>query len=237
VHDLENEIGVDVLHRSTRGVTLTAEGRVFLEEVRELLKRAHESVEKVRALGRGEYSELRVGYTPTLAVEILPPGIAAFRKSMPRAKVRLYDLLNDELIIGLRNGTLDLAIMAQLNGAHTAGIEFELLRAYPVCVALPATHPFTHLKSVPLEKVAAESLIGLRREDYPEYYRGLESIFAPIGVKPDDPRPPPAQTLFKTADRPCSGNVANVDIRIFQQAAPALWRIELLERWTELTNI
>jgi DNA-binding transcriptional LysR family regulator len=53
-----------------------------------------------------------------------------------------------------------------------------------VCVALPATHPFTRLKSVPLEKVAAEPLIGLRREDYPEYYRGLEGIFAPIGVKP-----------------------------------------------------
>src|SRR5580704_15039323 len=50
VQDLQDEIGVDLLHRSTRGVTLTAEGRVFLEEVRELLKRTHESVEKVRAL-------------------------------------------------------------------------------------------------------------------------------------------------------------------------------------------
>jgi DNA-binding transcriptional LysR family regulator len=93
---------------------------------------------KIRALGRGEYSELRVGYTPILAVEVLPPGIAALRKSMPRAKVLLSDLSNDELITGLRNGTLDLAIMAQLKGAHTAGIEFELLRSYPVCVALPA---------------------------------------------------------------------------------------------------
>jgi hypothetical protein len=35
-----------------------------------------------------------------------------------------------------------------------------------------------------LEKVAAEPLIGLRRGDYPEHYPGLESIFAPIGVKP-----------------------------------------------------
>src|SRR5258705_2930155 len=53
--DLEDEIGVDLMKRSPRGVTLTAEGKLFLDEVRELLKRADESVEKVRALARGEY--------------------------------------------------------------------------------------------------------------------------------------------------------------------------------------
>src|SRR6202023_1147110 len=62
VQDLEDEIGVDLMKRTPRGVTLTAEGKLFLEEVRELLKRADESVEKVRALVRGEYSELDVGY-------------------------------------------------------------------------------------------------------------------------------------------------------------------------------
>jgi DNA-binding transcriptional LysR family regulator len=115
VQDLEDEIGVDLLRRSPRGVTLTAEGRLFLEEVRQLVKRTDESVEKVRALVRGEYGELRVGYAPTPTVEILPPAIAAFRKSVRHAKVLLYDLSNDELITGLRNGQLELAIMVQLN--------------------------------------------------------------------------------------------------------------------------
>jgi DNA-binding transcriptional LysR family regulator len=59
VRDLEEEIGVELLRRSPRGVRLTAEGRLFLQEVRELLNRTGESVEKVRALVRGEYSELR----------------------------------------------------------------------------------------------------------------------------------------------------------------------------------
>ena len=77
VRDLEDEIGVELLRRSPRGVRLTAEGRLFLEEVRQLLKRTDESVEKVRALVRGEYVELRIGYAPALAVEILPPGIAS----------------------------------------------------------------------------------------------------------------------------------------------------------------
>src|SRR5258708_33699622 len=62
VQDLEDEIGVDLFRRSPRGVTLTAEGKLFLAEVREVLKRCDESVEKVRALARGEYGELHIGY-------------------------------------------------------------------------------------------------------------------------------------------------------------------------------
>src|SRR6267143_1901981 len=100
--DLEDEIGADLMKRSPRGVTLTAEGKLFLEEVRELLKRADESVEKVRALARGEYGELHVGYAPSLTVEVLPPALAAFQKAVPRVKVLLHDLSSDELITGLR---------------------------------------------------------------------------------------------------------------------------------------
>ncbi len=184
VQDLEDEIGVDLVRRSPRGVTLTAEGRLFLDEVRELLKRADESVEKVRALARGEYGELHIGYAPSPTVEMLPPALAAFQKAVPRVKVLLHDLSSDELIAGLRNATLELAIMVQPTGEQTAGIEFELLRTYPLCVALTAAHPFARLKSITLEKLAAEPLVGLRRKDYSEYYHILDHIFAPIRAKP-----------------------------------------------------
>ena len=111
VQDLEDEIGVDLMKRSPRGVTLTAEGKLFLDEVRELLRRADESVEKVRALARGEYGELHVGYAPSPTVEILPPALAAFQKAVPRVKVLLHDLSSDELLAGLQNATLELAVM------------------------------------------------------------------------------------------------------------------------------
>src|SRR5437870_1722541 len=185
VQDLEEEIGVDLLKRSPRGVTLTAEGKLFLEEVRELLKRADESVEKVRALARGEYGELHIGYAPSPTVEILPPALAAFQKAVPRVKVLLHDLSSDELMAGLQNATLELAVMVrQPVGDETAGIQFELLRTYPLCVAMTAAHPFARLKSVSLEKLAAEPLVGFRRKDYPECNRILDRLFAPIRATP-----------------------------------------------------
>src|SRR5436190_11872347 len=184
VQDLEDEIGVDLLRRSPRGVTLTAEGKLFLDEVRELLKRADESVEKVRALARGEYGELHIGYAPSPTVEILPPALTAFQKAVPRVKLLLHDLSSDELITGLQNGTLELAIMVLPADDQTAGIQFEVLRTYPLCVAMTAMHPLSRMASIPLEKLAAEPLVTLRRKDYPESDRFLDRLFASIRARP-----------------------------------------------------
>jgi DNA-binding transcriptional LysR family regulator len=115
-------------------------------------------------------------------VEILPPALAAFQKAVPGVKVVLHDLSCEELIAGLHNATLELAIMVQPTGEHSASIEFETLRSYSWCAGLTAAHPFVRLKSISLEKVAAQPLVVLRRKDYSEYHRILERICAPISA-------------------------------------------------------
>ncbi len=185
VRALEDEIGVDLMKRSPRGVTLTAEGKLFLEEARELLKRAEASVEKVRALARGQYGELHVGYAPSPTVEILPPALAAFQKAFPRVNVLLHDVSRRELVDGLQDGALELGVMPQASSLQTEGIEFEALRAYPICVALAPTHPWVRLKSIPLERLPSEfHRLSLLRKDYPEYHPFIERLFLPVGVKP-----------------------------------------------------
>ena len=184
VRDLEDEIGVDLLKRSPRGVTLTAEGKLFLEEAREVLRRTEESVKKVRALARGEYGELHVGYAPTPTVEILPPALAEFQKAVPGVKMLLHDMSSDEIVDGLRSGALQLAVTPWLVGGHAPDLEFESLKTYPICAVLPALHPLARLKTIPLEKIAAEPLITLTRKNYPDAHTMLEMLFRSLGVKP-----------------------------------------------------
>ncbi|QIF01887.1 LysR substrate-binding domain-containing protein [Roseimicrobium sp. ORNL1] len=186
VQDLEEEIGVDLLVRSPRGVTLTAEGKLFLAEVKDLLARADESIEKVRALARGEYGELHVGYAPTPTSEILPRALAAFQRVAPRVQVVLHDLAGDEMYAGLRDGTLHLAITAQsASNAPITGVTYEELRQYVFCVALPPGHRLAKKKAVSLAEVAAEPLVALRKRDYSEYHVILQHIFAPSRLRPN----------------------------------------------------
>lgn len=184
VQDLEEEIGVDLLKRSSRGVVLTAEGKLFFQEATEILQRADEAVKHVRALARGEYGELNIGYAPTPTLEILPPALQAFGKSASGVTVRLHDMAGDDLCAGLRDGTLQVAVMVKPSAESAAGISFEELRSYRYGIVVPRGHALARLRVVPVERVAKEPLVALRRRDYSEYYRILKEIFAPCGVRP-----------------------------------------------------
>src|SRR5262245_53724288 len=51
------------------------------------------------------------------------------------------------------------------------------------CVAMIASHPFARLKSIPLEKLATQPLVVLRRKEYSGFHNILARIFAPISAK------------------------------------------------------
>src|SRR5271169_2361603 len=115
-------------------------------------------------------SPLRDAYSPSPTVEILPPALAAFQRAFPHVNVLLHDASQRELAEGLQNGTLELAITPGTANLQIEGIEFEVLRSYPLSVALAPTHPLARFKVIPLEKVGAEPLVGFDRKDYPDYF-------------------------------------------------------------------
>jgi DNA-binding transcriptional LysR family regulator len=180
VADLEDELGVDLLKRTSHGVVLTAEGKLFLEEARGILQRVDESVTKVRALARGEFGELQVGYVPPLDLHILPQALAEFQKMTPGVKVVLHDLGSDEICNELRNGRLHLALMMQPGEELITGIEFEEIGRYPFFVAMAPGHPLTRMKAVSLETLAKQPLVVLDRRRNSEFHRILKRVFAPL---------------------------------------------------------
>jgi len=184
MQSLEDEIGVDLMKRSPRGVILTAEGKLFLDEARQVIARADESVNKVRALARGEYGELHIGYAASPSVEILPPALAAFKKGAPHVKLVLHDLASNEMAEGLRRGTLDLSIMVRPTKEIAVGLEFDLLESYPFCVALPAGHPLAKLKHVPIARLVHEPLVTLRQSEFSDYFRLVLLMFAGLEAQP-----------------------------------------------------
>ena len=180
VSDLEEELGVDLLKRTSHGARLTAEGELFLEDARKMLKHADESVARVRALSRGEIGELQVGYLPPLDLHILPRALSEFQKTTPGVKVVLHDLGSDELCAELRNEMLHLALMIQPTDESIAGIEFEEVARYPFFVAMAAGHPLSKAKTISPETLAQQPLVVLGRRRNSEFHRTLHRVFAPL---------------------------------------------------------
>ena len=184
IRDLEEELGLALLERTARAVRLTEAGRVLLAEARAVLQRADDAVAAVRAVAGGVRGELHVGYAPSLTVQILPRALRRFQAEFPGVRVSLHDLSTGEMLAGLRDNRLHVALMVAPAGKELRGLRFHELARYPMCVALAPGHRLARSRSLSLSKIAAEPLIGYSRADYPEYHAALAKIFAPSGRTP-----------------------------------------------------
>ena len=185
IRDLEDELGFSLLERTAKSVRLTEAGRVFLDDARALLQNADEAVTKARAVATAEPTELHVGYSPTPSAEILPKTLRAFQQAMPKVHVKLRDWSNNAILDGIRDGRLQLGlIVPPLKASTLHDVRYEELFHQRVCVAVAPQHPFARRRAIPIAEVAAEPLIGLTREDYPNYYDYLSIIFSKVKQKP-----------------------------------------------------
>ena len=102
IKSLEDELGVRLLERSNRGVSLTAAGSVFFEETRAVLARLEHARSKVRRADRGDIGMLSIGFVSIADYGILPPALKSFRTSFPLVEVQLHELTTDAQIRELR---------------------------------------------------------------------------------------------------------------------------------------
>ena len=185
IRDLEDELGFLLLKRTAKSVSLTEAGRTFLNEARAVLQRADEGVKKARAVATAGETDLHVGYSPTPFAEILPKTLRGFQRAMPKVHVRLHDWSNKTILAGIRDGRLQLGLTTRspkTSALHD--VRYEELFRQRVCVAVAPQHPFARRRAIPIAEVAAEPVIGLTREDYPNYYDLLSVTFSKVKQKP-----------------------------------------------------
>jgi DNA-binding transcriptional LysR family regulator len=184
IKDLEEELGVALFQRTAKSVALTAAGKIFLNEARAVLLQAEKAVQTVRAVAAGERGQLRVGYAPSLTVELLPKALRSFEGTCPGVRVSLHDLSTEECVQKLTARKLDVALTVRPSGSSMRGLAFERLITYPICCAVAVNHPLAKKRSIALARLRQEKLMGYSQEDYPEYFDWLAEIFKP---NPFDP--------------------------------------------------
>lgn len=176
IQDLEEELGVTLFERTARTVRLTQAGRLFLAEARAVLQRAEEAVRMIRSNLGGMEGSLAVGFAPSLTVELLPEALCLFQKSFPKVKVSLHDLSSEEMIRGLHEGTIQLALMALPGPKCAKGLCMEKLRDYDLCVTMPPGHALAARKSLKPRDLQGERLLGYTRSGYPEYHEQVAEL-------------------------------------------------------------
>jgi DNA-binding transcriptional LysR family regulator len=169
IRDLEDELGVRLLHRTKQKVGLTDEGRSFLADAKRLLALAAATVESVRRLHSGEARTLNVGYVSNLFYDLLPKTLESFHETFPAISVNLFDLSCGEQFRALEDGKLDLGFVGLHEPIAHRGLEFRKIASYKTVVALPKENPLVGKAQVELKALAPMFFIGMSEASYPGY--------------------------------------------------------------------
>src|SRR6202046_1747540 len=109
---LEEELGTKLFDRLGRSIRLTEAGRTFMPRARTIL----EQMEAARTTAADQNTDLRgsvaIGVIPTVAPYLIPSYVARFVKKYPDAKLRIVEETTSVLVEGLRDLSIDLAILA-----------------------------------------------------------------------------------------------------------------------------
>ncbi|WP_028622687.1 LysR family transcriptional regulator [Pseudomonas sp. Ant30-3] len=150
IKELENELGITLLVRSNKGMTLTEYGQRMLGHARQALesvRRARQEIEDMKGL---VVSEITIGVTPVTAIlQPLKQILLEFQQTYPQASLRVLELRPAQLLQHLRDGLLDFALTSQLP-ANTVGLDWQPLRQINGLVVVRKEHPLRNVKSLRL---------------------------------------------------------------------------------------
>jgi LysR family hca operon transcriptional activator len=162
IRDLELEIGVKLLERKARGITLTAAGRIFLDHARLALMQIEVACDAARGTEQPEKKpKFVIGFLLGQEAVWLSESLRILREEAPDVEITLMTKSSPELAVGLMQGKIDVALLR--HETHTAGLAFKFLSKEPLIAILPARHRLVRHRAVRPQDLARESFISTAR--------------------------------------------------------------------------
>ena len=177
---LERELGEALLERTTHHVQLTAAGRAFLVEARQILAHVSRAALVAQRAARAAPT-LRVG-TVDASYDSMPRILRAVRHRYPDLEVHQVEAGVPEQLRQLAEGRLDIGLgRASLAPPDVAS---ELFRLDPLGVLVPAGHRFAASADVPVVTLATEPLLLAEEQRAPEFNQFVIELCRTVGFAP-----------------------------------------------------
>ena len=179
---LEAALGVTLFRRSPAGMELTVEGSRFLSHAREVMAAVAGAQRAQLTQTSPVEGVIRVGLTYTVAGYFLPRHYSRFVRNFPDVRVELFELPRAAIEVGLKDRTLDLAVMLVSNLQDRDALTSETLLRSVRRLWLPTDHPLLQAERIDLGDVADAPYIMLSVD---EAGQTASRYWAPTGFRPN----------------------------------------------------
>lgn len=158
---LEEELGLRLFDRTSRRVSLTPAGRIFLAAAQQTLDEAARAVALARRAARGEIGSLRIGFSASAP---FVPGVGralrAFRDAFPEVDLAMSEMAPPEQIKAIEAGALDIGFLrSSARPAAPATLRASLLQRERLVAAMAADHPLASREAVRLADLGGQAML------------------------------------------------------------------------------
>ncbi|AXF25953.1 LysR family transcriptional regulator [Burkholderia pyrrocinia] len=136
LRDLEDELGLMLVARSSSGVTLTDAGRAMLRRAELVVNEVARTEEEMAQLRENRQGRLAIGMTPLAGITVLPAAYNRFRRAMPDVQLEFVEGSPSQLVEQLKNGALDFALGSGADAQDFTSVRCEHLDTFPMWFAV-----------------------------------------------------------------------------------------------------
>jgi DNA-binding transcriptional LysR family regulator len=179
---LEQELGVELLHRTTHEFELTEAGEYLLERGPALLSSADELWRSVSTYGTGGRGEVVIGYAASASYETGPRLLQRLAESHPGIHVTTSVRSTGEILAGVADGSIDLGLVRC--SPSEPGLEARPIRFERQVLLLRRDHRLASRSSVGVADLAEETLLLHPREANPGHYDAVLGLCRDYGFEP-----------------------------------------------------
>jgi LysR family hydrogen peroxide-inducible transcriptional activator len=156
---LEEYLGVKLVERQPKNVQLTEVGKQVVVRARRMLNESDEIIALARNNTDPFAGKLKLGLIPTIGPYLLPRVMQKLRKALPQLGLMLYEHQTEPLLKRLRDGEIDLGILALPIAQE--GLESRTLYEEAFTLAVPNQHPLSAKTTVKLQDLKGQTLLLL----------------------------------------------------------------------------
>jgi LysR family transcriptional regulator, benzoate and cis,cis-muconate-responsive activator of ben and cat genes len=181
IRQLEEELRVELLVRSSKGVQLTEAGQLFFVEAKRLLNISQAAVEKSRAAQAGDVGRLDIGYFGSTIYAVVPQLVRNFLKARPNITVSIQRAGKDEQVARLRDGQLGIGFARY----YSVEQDIQTIRVGEERLYIAERHDLGLPEVVDsIEKVGGRSLIVFPQKGRPGFADEVLRFLMMVGVQP-----------------------------------------------------
>ncbi len=182
IKDLERELGVRLLERTTRSVQLTQAGRVFLDEARGVLLASVQAERRAREAQHGVSGTLRLGVIAPTANAWLAAILRRFRQAFPGVTFSIFDLTSTEQLRRLRDNELDAGLLRPPIGYSE--LDYEFVEESSQILALTAENSLAKKRRLDWPDFHEQAMVLMHPTVQHGYYDPFFAACAKVGAKP-----------------------------------------------------